>query len=182
MRPELRRTYQNLIGCLHVVGAMNVQPQFDIDIDKDGDRQLVTASYLLDKDADTQRLPINYNFSPTVGFLKDRFVVASTKSLANVILDGIEGNTLKPTPFTNTHVSADLAGLGQILDDNRGQLVAQNMLNEGHTKEEAEFEIATLLDALKTAQGVSLRLTTEDGELRLALDLEFSSRESATSP
>ena len=182
MRPELRRTYQNLIGFLNVVGAMNGQPQLDLDIDKEGDRQIVTASYLPDKDYDTSRLPINYNFSPTVGFLKDRLVVSSTKLLANDILDLIAGDPPKPTPFTNTNASADLTGLSQVLEDNRGQLVAQNMLSEGHTKEEAEFEINTLLDILKTAQGAALRLTTRDGELRLELELTFAPHESPPSP
>jgi hypothetical protein len=176
MRPELRRTYQNLIGFLNVVGAMNGQPQLDLDIDKNGDRQIVTASYLPEKDADTKRLPINYNFSPTVGFLKDRFVVASTKSLANGILDQLEGNPPEPTPTTNTDVQANLAGLSQILDDNRETLVAQNMLSDGHTKDEAEAEINLLLNLLDTARNAALRLTTKEGELRLALELTFAPR------
>jgi hypothetical protein len=60
-------------------------------------------------------------------------------------------------------------------------LVAQNMLSEGHTKEEAEVEIDTLLDILKTTQTASLRLTNQDGELRLALELTFAPHDSSAS-
>jgi hypothetical protein len=181
MRPELRRTFQNLIGFLNVIGAMNGQPQLDLDMDKEGDKQLIAAAYLPEKDADTARLPINFNFSPSIGFVQDRVVVSSTKSLASDLLNLIGGDTSKATPPTNTDVRADLAGVSQILEDNRGQLVAQNMLSEGHTKEEAEMEIDTLLDILKTAQTASLRLTNQDGELRLAVELTFAPHDSSAS-
>ena len=55
MQPELRRTFQSLIGFLNVVGAMNGQPQLDLDMEKSDAAQFVTASYLPDPDAKDQR-------------------------------------------------------------------------------------------------------------------------------
>lgn len=181
MQPELRRTFLSLIGFLNVIGAMNGQPQLDLDFAKEDQRQLVTATYLAEKDADPSRLPINFNFSPSVGFVQDRFVVASTKSLAGELLKAIEGDPANPDLPANTLARADLADLRQILTDNRGQLVAQNMLSEGHTKEEAEQEIDTLLLILGTAQQASLRFSSQGGELRLAADLTFVPYESPAS-
>ena len=50
MQPELRRTFQSLIGFLNIVGAMNGQPQLDLDMEKSEAAQFVTASYLPDPD------------------------------------------------------------------------------------------------------------------------------------
>ncbi len=86
MQPELRRTFQNLIGFLNVVGAMNGQPQFDLDMEKTETSQFVTASYLPDPNAKDQvSSKINYNFSPSIAFTGSRFVVASTKAMVHTL-------------------------------------------------------------------------------------------------
>ena len=51
MQPELRRTFQSLVGFLNIVGAMNGQPQLDLDMEKSDAAQFVTASYLPDPNA-----------------------------------------------------------------------------------------------------------------------------------
>ncbi len=174
IRPEFRRTFQSLIGFLNVVGAMNGQPQLDLDMEKSADRQLITATYVAEEGANMDRLPINFNFSPSIGFAGDRLIVSSTKELAKELVDlvAIEGQEVPPR--SNTWIQADLASLRQILDDNRGQLVAQNMLSEGHTKEEAEQEIGTLLDILRAGRDASVRLTPGDDVLHLTFELNFS--------
>lgn len=182
MRPEFRRTFQSLIGFLNVIGAMNGQPQLDLESEKAGDQHLITATYLPEKDADTSRLPINFNFSPSVGFVQDRMVVSSTKALADDLLQRVAEGDAKPRARTNTLARADLAALRQILDDNRGQLVAQNMLSEGNTKEEAEQEIGTLLNILGISQHASFQFTAHDGALRLALDLTFTPHQPSPAP
>jgi hypothetical protein len=81
MQPELRRIFQSLVGFLNVVGAMNGQPQLELDMEKGDGTQFVTAGYLPDsKSKDQQGLKINYNFSPSIGFVGGRFVLASTKA------------------------------------------------------------------------------------------------------
>lgn len=178
MQPELRRTFISLIGFLNVIGAMNGQPQLDLDFLKTDESRLVTATYLPEKDADLARLPVNFNFSPSIGFVRDRFIVASTSSLAKELLAIVADDQANPGPPANTSARADLAGLRRILNDNRGQLVAQNMLSEGHTKEEAEQEIGTLLNLLEAAANASLKLSSHGGELRLTLELNFAPHES----
>ena len=61
--------------------------------------------------------------------------------------------------------------LREILADNRGQLVAQNMLKEGHTKEEAERDIGVLLELVGWFDQLGLSLDTTPSELRVSLDL-----------
>jgi hypothetical protein len=174
MKPELRRTFQSVIGFFNIVGAMNGQPQFDTDIEKTEVAQFVTSSYLPDPKAkDSHDVKINYNFSPSIAFAGKRFIVASTKTLAHslAIASAKERSINEPDRIVNSEVALRFDALKNILKDNRGQLVAQNMLKEGHTKEEAERDVGVLLELIGWLDHLGVALDTTQSELRVALDL-----------
>jgi hypothetical protein len=174
MQPELRRTFQSLIGFLNVVGTMNGQPQLDLDMEKSDAMQLVTASYLPDQNAkDPAGLKINYNFSPSIAFAGSRFVVSSTKELAKTLATAKAADrpSADSTRVVNTNAVLHFDPLREILADNRGQLVAQNMLSEGRTKEEAEKAIGVLLELVGWFDRAAVTLDTTQSELRLSLDI-----------
>ncbi len=170
--PDFRRTYQSLIGFLNVIGAMNGQPQLDLDIEKKDNYQLLTATYLADKDASDGGLKIHYNFSPSVAFVGEHFIVSSTTALARELAQTVGKSPMKSSDL-NTIVKLDSKGIGAILVDNRAQLVAQNMLSEGNSKEEAERTIGDLLDLLGAAEGVSFDLGTTADTLRASLEIDY---------
>lgn len=191
MQPELRRTFQSLVGFLNIVGVMNGQPQLDLDMEKTETAQIVSASYLPPADADNP-LPgagakINYNFSPTVAFSGDRFVLASTNGLARELIassnqpaksvTGADWPSAEETPAepaaVNTAAQLNFAELLAILQDNREQLIAQNMLSEGNSREEASAQIDALFKLLSRARQASLQLDQSSGALRLSLDIQF---------
>jgi hypothetical protein len=174
MQPELRRTFQNLIGFLNVVGAMNGQPQLDLDMEKSEAAQFVTASYLPDPNAKDQLgAKINYNFSPSIAFAGSRFVVASTKAMAHILATAVA--TDRPSddaaPLVNTDAVLHFDALRDILTDNREQLVAQNILTAGHSKTEAEREISAVLDLVGWFDRLLLSLDTTSSELHVSLDV-----------
>lgn len=174
MQPELRRTFQSLIGFANIVGAMNGQPQLDLDMEKTKDAQFVTSSYLPDPKAkDTKSVKINYNFSPSIAFAGKRFVIASTKAMAHTL--ATTSATERPADGTNRVVNSNAElkfdTLGEILKDNRGQLVAQNMLKDGHTKEEAEKDVGALLELISWFDHLGLSLDSTQSELRASFDL-----------
>jgi hypothetical protein len=180
MQPELRRTFQSLVGFLNIVGAMNGQPQLDLDMEKSDDVQLVTSSYLADPTAkDPQALKINYNFSPSIAFAGSRFVVASTNALARSLAtaEAAERPDSDEIRVVNTDAILHADPLREILTENRGQLVAQNMLEEGHSKDEAEREIGTLLELVGWFDRLLLSLDTTQSELRLSVDLGIKAGE-----
>jgi hypothetical protein len=174
MQPELRRTFQSVIGFFNIVGAMNGQPQFDTDIEKTESAQFVTATYLPDPKAkDSHDVKINYNFSPSIAFAGKRFIVASTKSLAHSLATASaqERSANETARVINSDVELRFDALKNILTDNRGQLVAQNMLKEGHTKEEAERDVSVVLELVGWVDHLGVTLDTTQSELRIALDL-----------
>ncbi len=172
IQPEFRRTYQSLIGFLNITGAMNGQPQLDLDIEKEDAYQIISAAYLVDKDASPDGLKIQYNFSPSIAFAGEHFVVSSTTALAKELAE-VVGEANLQNSAANTRVDLDVSAVSDILADNRTQLVAQNMLSEGHSKEEAEQSIGDLLELLATAENASLDLKTKDGALQLTLEIDY---------
>ena len=108
MRREMRRTFQSLIGFLNVVGAMEGRPQLELDMDKlDNGAELVTSTYVPEVDEeDSTRADILFNFSPSIGFVEERFVVASTDRLARELV--IAKAPVRNAELFNT--SADLQG------------------------------------------------------------------------
>lgn len=194
MRGELKRIFQSLMGFLNIIGAMEGQPQLDLDMESNGSMQLLTASYVRAVDRQVaEGAPIQFNFSPSVAFVDDAVIVSSTTALARKLAaqiptkapSGSSTEVSAKAPVTpadptvaerniNTLLEIDGAALYQTLADNREQLVAQNMLEKGHSQEEAEGEIDMLLSILTLFKQARLELGF-GSHAELNVHLEFAS-------
>lgn len=169
MRGELRRTFQSAIGFFNIVGAQNGQPQLEMDMQKVGETDLITSHYLpKKKDLDSTTAPIIFNFSPSVSFTGDRFVLASTARLAQELGTA----PLKTASGANTSIDLNADVLRETLIDNREQLISQNMLEEGHSREEAEAAIGLLLEVMQSFQGAGIELKADKERLNLQFRIE----------
>jgi hypothetical protein len=171
MTAELRRIAISMIGFFNVVGAMEGQPQMDIEIEKLGQAQLVSATFLPDPNQQPSQVKIQYNFSPTVVFHDQLLIVSSTRTLAEQLLAGSE--KLGPPTEANTALRVDLPALERILADNRQQLIVQNILEEGSTQEEAAGQIDIILKLLGLARSFEMALERGDGQIRLQATLSY---------
>ena len=172
-RTELRRTFQSFVGFLNVIGAMEGNPQLDQDIEIHRDNKIYTATFVLEPSEKTsERAKIQFNFSPTLAFADDRFFIASTKQLAKDLVDASHGEQRTERAASNTVARLDTEKLGQVLDDNREHLIAQNMIKEGHDRGEAERQIHILLELLSLLREVSFDVRTTDGLLKLELAIQ----------
>jgi hypothetical protein len=172
---EFRRVFWSFVGFLNVVGAMNGQPQLDLDFEELDAATLVTASYVapLD-DQDDALTPIHFNFSPTLAFAGERVVLASTRDLARTLVratDGADSTSSRP----NTRAVLTAGELASSLADNKAQLVAQNMLEKGHSPQQANAEIGLLLKIVQWFEGASIDLDVTDSELVLSAGLKVRS-------
>lgn len=167
MERELRRIFQSLIGFLNVVGAMQGQPQLDVERVRDADGlELTVATYVAEPDEEqSERARIQFNFSPTLAFREGRLILSSSETLARQ-LAGAKAQASDEA--VNTRLHALGPAIRSILLDNRGQLIAQNMLTKGQSQEEAAKELDTALTLLESLREVDLRLLADD-QLRLEL-------------
>lgn len=173
---ELRRTFQSLVGFLNVIGAMEGNPQLDQDIDIYRDNKIYTASFIPEPDEkDSERARIQFNFSPTLAFAQDRFFIASTKQMAKDLVDATYNEQTTRGESSNTTIKLNAKALGEALADNREQLIAQNMIKKGQTREESAREIGLLLEVLGLFEGMSFDVKTTGGELKLELAIQTKS-------
>ena len=178
MKKELKRTFQSFIGFLNVAGAMEGNPQLDLDAESIEGVQYYSATYLRDRDKKYDAgLPIQFNFSPTLAFKDDFAYVSSTLAFAKEMASLTSVNTNAApeldnaaTELDNTVVSVDVDSLRQVLESNRQQLISQNMLEKGHSKTEAENEIDVLMKFLSLLRSGKLALRFDDS-VRLQLDI-----------
>lgn len=171
MTRELRRTFQSMIGFFNVIGAMEGRPQLEMDMLKlDNGAQLVTSTYIPENGEEgSTDASILFNFSPSVGFVGSRFVVASTDRFAKEL---VTSKTTTGGPSANTKVSLNAGMLQSVLDENREQLISQNMLSDGNSREEAETAIGLLLEFVGYFKDASINLKTEDGQVSLRFGIQ----------
>ena len=173
MTREMRRTFQNLIGFFSVIGAMQGFGQLEMDMEKmDDGSQFVTSRFIPeDGEEQSREAPIVFNFTPTVGFSGQRFVVASTSKLAKQLT--LAAPTDPKFRDENTFASMQANVLKQVLNDNREQLIAQNMLEEGNSREEAVAQIDLFLEVMGYFKEAELNLGNSDDHLRARLSLRI---------
>jgi len=75
----------------------------------------------------------------------------------------------RPKNVTNTAAKLDVAELAKVLNDNKRHLVAQNMLEDGNTREEAENQIGILFEILKAFEDLQFQFDVADDVLKLKL-------------
>lgn len=159
MRRELKRIFQSFIGFINVAGAMDGQPQFDQEMDKVGNAELVIARYAWDDSHPASKeIPIQYNFTPCLLIIDNYMVLSSTETLARELIEPLQKEkassqevlTIQPdSNLRNTYLEMTGKGIGQALEQNREQLIANNMLEKGHSREEAEAEMDVLTQIVK---------------------------------
>jgi hypothetical protein len=179
---EFRRVFQSFIGFLNVVSAMQGQPQFDLGLENEGDATFVTATYIppVGQEND-QAAPIQFNFSPTLAFSGNQLVLSSTTPLARQLLrpkSAVE-TAVSSAAKSNTRAVLHADALQRILNDNRGQLVAQNMLEKGHGPEDAENEIRMLLGLLDLFEKAEMSLIAEDDRIELTASIQVALEDSS---
>ncbi|MEM1069246.1 MAG: hypothetical protein AAGI63_10145 [Planctomycetota bacterium] len=174
MTRELRRIFQSLVGFLNVIGAMNGQNQLEMDMDKiGGHAELVTTQFVPESDEEeSTEAGVIFNFSPSVGFSGERFVVASTAELARLLVEAKSSEAA--SLVDNTRGSLNARVLQQVLADNREQLIAQNMLEDGNSREEAEAVIELVLQVMGYFDGMTMRLTPAEDMLEASFQVQVA--------
>lgn len=169
MKRELKRIFQSLVGFINITSAMEGQPQLDLDIESDGDQQYYTSRFVreIDRKIDAE-FPVQFNFSPSLTFVDDLVILSSTVPLSKQLVEQLKSSAVdsdsskSSLPLKNTlfEISADT--LRESLEINRNQLISQNMIENGHTKSEAENEVGMLFSLLKLLDRGTMVLGFDD--------------------
>jgi hypothetical protein len=180
MQRELRRIFQSLVGFLNIVGAMNGQPQLELDSEKMDGVSLTMATYSPDADEkNLAELPIQFNFSPCIVFKGKDVILSSTIDLAKKLVSpsGALSDTStsstdsgEQSAVSNTLLEIQAAVLSDILSANKKQIIANNMLEKGQSADQAEQEFNVLLTIAEFFQKARLDFRATD---RAVLDVSL---------
>ena len=169
IRRKLKIAFQSVIGFANINLGMQGQPQLDLETESIGDAKISAAQYYYDEDTEDGLLL--FNFSPTIAFQGPYLIVSSTRDLA---VELAQRASEKPgamrqseTDRSNTKLDFDLRVLGKVLTDNRESLIAQNMLEEGNSRKQAEEAIGLLLEVIDLLDESSVDFQVEDDKMQV---------------
>jgi hypothetical protein len=175
MQKEMKRIFQSFIGFLNVVGAMEGQPQLDLMSETSEISSLYWGEYVVDADRKYENgLPIQFNFSPALAFVGDHIILSSTTKLAKQLIlhpDRIVSDQTSSNSSLHTEFVISAESVQQALEANRDSLIAQNMLEKGHSRVEAVKEIDTLMGILELLDQFKLEMAfKERSEIKLRVN------------
>ena len=183
MQPQMKRIFMSLIGFLNITSAMNHQPQLDLEAFRLESGWEVTATFAVDADRPKSWVvPIQYNFSPTLFMVGDHAILASTRALATAVSEQLKATPTKPVAVSDAHVNSlvqiDGDLLNKVLAANRQQLISQNMIEKGHSQEEAAKEIDLLLQAIQLIKSLQVSFSvSQQAMLDVRLDTVGTNKE-----
>jgi hypothetical protein len=171
LQRELKRTFQSFIGFLNVAGAQEGQPQLELDTIQHDAVAIYTAQYILDEDRKyPDGLPIQFNFQPTLAFIDDRMILCSCVENVKSML-GERQNESAQEKTVQTWLEVDANAIRSLLQTNSNPIIAQNMLEKGHSRLEAKREFDMLMLMLGLVKQLSMTMEFQD-QARLTLRLD----------
>jgi len=181
MGRRFKSAFQNLMGLVNYGLSQQGQPQFDLDSTNTETGCICSARPFNEPSAPTDL--IAFNFSPTLVIDGDLLVISSTAELGEKIAglqiaEGAGGNETtmtkndKSSPNTLLHI--DLAAAVDALVENREGLIAQNMLDNGRSRDDAATEIDGVLEIARLLRSLNAELGVADDRLQFDLKIEFA--------
>jgi hypothetical protein len=185
MQKRLRVAFQSLVALANLDGAQNGRPLLEMGMENHAGAEIHYAMY--DSAPDGRDAPmvmkggaedVHLNFSPSLVVTKDRAILCSTRQIARDLADVLASQEEQPTTLRdNALIEVDAKVITDVLRQNRGQLVAQNMLEKGHEQAVADREIDTLLALLGLLRDANVRLTPSEKALTLELHVRAAKME-----
>jgi hypothetical protein len=200
VKKHFRVAFQSIVALANLDGASKGRPLLEMKNERRGGAEILYATYeapsedaapeaakpeAADKkpvaDAKTSSDPkgagkdVYYNFSPSLVISKDRLMLCSTRQIADELADLASTETGTPERLMqNTLIEVSPQPIAELLRANREQLVAQNMLEKGHDRTQAEKEIDVFVALVNAVSGGRISLTPTDKTISLEIELKTS--------
>lgn len=172
---QFRTAFHTILNFVNLEGTQNGRPMLLSDIDKVDGATILFSKYVFDdKKSDRTKADIIYNFSPSMVILGDRIMITSTRDLAEKLITAAKQQKAEETIMENTLMELDGPAVLQALKDNRETIVSQNMLEKGHTPQQAKQEVDTLLELVSYVKTMNSSMSFQDKWGSLDFDVKLS--------
>ena len=164
--------WQKAVGLTTVTRGQQAEPGLIIDRETYQGIRFSVATNATGKNDDKAHLPSRFNFSPSLARVGDCFVLASSGGLTRDLIDALIKTSKAPAkPLAGTHTLASIDGvqLATVVGANRETLVAQNMVQQGHARLQAEHVVNARTAIARFLGRATLTGGVRDGLARIEL-------------
>ena len=175
--PVAEEAWQKALGLINFTRGQKAQPGLVLDrFVHDGTKYSV-AAFSPPTDEEAKPLDSRFNFRPAIAVSHGHLILSSTDVLAEDLMDALGREAAAPVkPQAVTHSTAEIDGpqLASILTANRENLVRQNMIDKGNTREQAEGEVGIFLSILRYISRVGLAVNSDKDRSGISLQIQLS--------
>lgn len=167
--------WQKAVGLFSFTSGQQAQPGLIIDREVHGEIKYTVAGFRPPEGEERSAMHMRYNFRPALAMPGKYVILSSTGQLAEDLIDALAAEDPKPLAGAHSLVEIDGPQLASILRANREALIRQNMVEEGHTRQEAEVEVGLILSAIDRLGMLRWRMGTgpEPSRAELVVELNF---------
>jgi len=175
--PVAEEAWQKALGLINFTRGQKAQPGLVMDrFIHDGTKYSVAA---FNPPGDEEAKPVDsrFNFRPAIAVSHGHLILSSTDALTEDLMDALRKEAVAPAkPQAGTHSTVEIDGaqLASILKANRENLVRQNIIDKGNTREQAEAEIDMLLGIVRHISRVGLAVGSGKDRSRVSLQIQLS--------
>ena len=171
LQRKLKIAFQSVIGFANINLGMNGQPQLELENEKIGDTRLSATEYFYEEG--TEEGLLIFNFGPTIAFHGSHLILSSKRELAVELAEMVAKGNVDGVEDKNTQALIDGQMLHKVLVANREALVAQNMLEDGNSKKEAEEQMDILFAIADLFKDAQLDYDVTDKQMKFDLSVRF---------
>ena len=174
LKQRFKIAFQSAVGFANINLGMTGQPQLLMNSESIDKTQVSSASYMVSEESDKQNFLMN--FGPTIAFNDSHFVLSTNREFA-IELAGLaqKASDLPMNERTlnekNTSLVIKGSELRKILELNKESLIANNMLENGNSRDQAKSETTVLLNIVTLIEELSADFETGQDAMKLTLRL-----------
>jgi hypothetical protein len=175
--PIMEEAWQKAIGLVNFTRGQQAEPGLIIDRPQHDGTKITVAYFAPPTEEDRSAIDVRFNFRPTLAMPGDYLILSSTEQLATAIMDGLAQEVKQATkPVAGMHSLVDIDGghLASILAANRETLIRNNMVEEGHSRSEAERDIGVLLLIAEHITKVKLSIGSDQSQSKASLQVQLA--------
>jgi hypothetical protein len=181
----VEEAWQKAVGLVNFTRGQQAQPGLLIDRPVHGDVKYTVAYFAPPTEEERKGregeekpgVDTRFNFRPAVAMPGEYLILSSTDALAEDLMDALAKESAegaKPKAGVHSAMTVDGQQLAAILGANRENMIRQNMVEEGNTREQAETQIGLLLTIIEQFGPAKLEVGTRDGRSHATLRLELN--------
>jgi hypothetical protein len=172
--PIAEEAFQKALGLVNFTRGQAAQPGLIIDRPVYADVKYTVAAFAPPSKPSESPVGMHVNFQPVLAMPKGYLIVSSTETLARDLIDALKeeaAGNVQPLAGMHSLLTVDGSRVASLLNANRENLILQDMVEKGNTREQAAAGLDMGLKIGEVIRQVSLSMGAREGQTRAKLEI-----------